>query len=119
MVTEQNIDEVLAEAHRQGMAALQAANPQPMVVTDGQHRWTVPGGPCGFAWVNIRGVRSNSRVGRRLTEQGFQKSYSQPGLQYWVHEGNQSMELKEAYADAFAKVLKSQGLDASVGSRMD
>jgi hypothetical protein len=29
------------------------------------------------------------------------------------------MEQKEAYADAYAKVVKQAGIEASVGSRMD
>lgn len=37
---------------------------------------------CGFAWVNIWGVRSNSRLGKTLQTFGFRKSYD-GSLQLW------------------------------------
>jgi hypothetical protein len=37
----------------------------------------------------------------------------------WVFDYNQSMELKEAYAHAYAKVLRDAGFNAYANSRMD
>jgi hypothetical protein len=34
------------------------------------------GGACGFAWVNVYQVRSNSKMGKALSEVGFRKGYS-------------------------------------------
>lgn len=44
---------------------------------------------------------------------------SSGGLQYWVSQGGQSMQRKEAFARAFASVLKANGIDAFADSRMD
>ena len=41
------------------------------------------------------------------------------GLSVWVSEGGQSMERKEAYARAYADVLRAAGIEAYAGSRMD
>jgi hypothetical protein len=41
------------------------------------------------------------------------------GYDIWVGGFGQSMARKEAYAGAFAKVLKDNGIDAYMQSRMD
>jgi hypothetical protein len=77
---------------------------------------------CGFAWVDVYGVRSNSRLGKTLQSFGFSKSYT-GSLQLWnpSKAGVQSISILEAGADAYAKVLKEKlGLDRVYsGSRMD
>ena len=77
---------------------------------------------CGFAWVTVHGVRSNSRMGKTLSTYGFSKSYT-GGLQLWNPSGaaTQSISILEAGADAYAQVLKDKlGLDkVYAGSRMD
>ena len=76
---------------------------------------------CGFAWVNIYGVRSNSKVGKALMAAGFSKAYT-GGLQMWNPSGNhtQCITAKEVGADAAAKVLTERlGVKAYAGSRMD
>jgi hypothetical protein len=40
------------------------------------------GGACGFAWVNVYKVRSNSKLGKALQEVGFRKDYS-GAMQLW------------------------------------
>ena len=77
---------------------------------------------CGFAWVNVFGVRSNSKVGKWLQAAGFRKDYT-GALSLWDPSGfpTQSISILEAGADAYAEVLKTKlGLDRVYsGSRMD
>ena len=77
---------------------------------------------CGFAWVDVYGVRSNSRLGKTLISFGFRKSYT-GSLQLWnpSKAGAQSISILEAGADAYTKVLKDKlGLEkVYTGSRMD
>ena len=77
---------------------------------------------CGFAWVNIYGVRSNSNLGKARQAAGFRKDYT-GSLQLWNPSGHctQSISVKEAGADAYAAVIKQKlGLDKVYsGSRMD
>jgi hypothetical protein len=77
---------------------------------------------CGFAWVNVYGVRSNSRLGKTLISFGFRKDYT-GSLQLWnpSKAGVQSISILEAGAEAYAKVLRDKlGLEkVYAGSRMD
>jgi len=76
---------------------------------------------CGFAWVNIWGVRSNSRLGKTLQSFGFRKSYD-GSLQLWnpSQAGSQSISILEAGAEAYAKVITEKlGIKAYAGSRLD
>lgn len=78
------------------------------------------GGPCGFAWVNLYKVRSNSKLGKALAEVGFRKAYG-GGLQQWNkwYRG-QSVDAAEHGATAYAAVMKEElGLDFYSGSRLD
>jgi hypothetical protein len=77
---------------------------------------------CGFAWVNVWGVRSNSKLGNALKAAGFRKDYT-GALNFWnpSKSGTQSISALEAGAEAFAKVLKDKlGLEkVYAGSRLD
>lgn len=77
---------------------------------------------CGFAWVDIYGVRSNSKLGKALRSFGFRKSCT-GSLQLWNpgQAGVQSISVKEAGADAYAEVIRTKlGLDKVYsGSSMD
>lgn len=77
---------------------------------------------CGFAWVNVWGVRSNSKLGKALQAAGFRKDYT-GSLQLWnpSKAGVQSVGILEAGADAYAKVLREKlGLEkVYAGSRLD
>jgi hypothetical protein len=79
-------------------------------------------GPCGFAWVNVWGVRSNSKLGNALKAQGFRKDYT-GALSLWNpgQAAAQSIDILEAGAYAYAEVLKAKlGLEkVYAGSRMD
>ena len=75
---------------------------------------------CGFAWVTVHGVRSNSKQGKELAKEGFSKSYT-GGLQLWNPSGMncQNVDTLEAGAEAMAQYLRSLGLKAYAGSRLD
>jgi len=76
---------------------------------------------CGFAWVTVYDVRSNSKLGKALATVGFRKAWDK-GLQLWNPSGHptQAITAKEEGAEAYAKVLSSKlGLKAYAGSRMD
>lgn len=75
---------------------------------------------CGFAWVDVK-ERSNSKLGKALQAAGFRKSYQSGVLQLWdpaQHRG-QSMDAKEVGAQAYADVLRANGIQAYMGSRAD
>jgi hypothetical protein len=130
------------EAKEAGMVALNECKPTPMVVE--QHvnvmndnspvkqAWVVDGGVCGFCSIIFK---ANTTVNRRFLaglkkaglagEDKFEnknvvwsKSYN-GGFSYWVSEGGQSLERKEAFGHAFASVLEKHGVTVRVNSRMD
>ena len=76
---------------------------------------------CGFAWVEVYGVRTNSKLGKALIAVGFSKSYT-GALQLWNPSTNptQAITAKEKGADAYAEVLRTYGIErAYAGSRID
>jgi hypothetical protein len=79
------------------------------------------GGACGFAWVDVYKVRSNSKLGKALQAVGFRKSYT-GSLQLWNKWWpGQSIDAAEHGATAYATVLKEElGLESCYsGSRLD
>ena len=76
-------------------------------------------GACGFAWVDIYGVKGNTKLGRKLKAAGVRQAYTR-AFQIWSpgYHG-QNIDNKEAAARAYADVLKKYGFDALVGSRLD
>jgi hypothetical protein len=76
---------------------------------------------CGFGWVEVYVDRTNSKEARELIAAGFRKSYKPRCLTLWspgAYHG-QSMDVKEAGAHAFARVLSNSGLKAYACSRAD
>jgi hypothetical protein len=75
---------------------------------------------CGFAWVNIHGVKGNTKLGRKLKEAGVRQDYTK-AFQIWNPSGHnaQNVDTKEAGAEAAAKVLQKYGFQAYAGSRLD
>ena len=75
---------------------------------------------CGFAWVNIYGVKGNTKLGKRMKAAGFEKDYT-GAYSIWNPSGlgTQCMSTKEAGADACARVFKAAGFTAYAGSRAD
>ena len=75
---------------------------------------------CGFAWVNIYGVKGSTKLGRRMKAAGFTKDYT-GAYSIWNPSGlgTQCMSTKEAGAYAAAKVYSAVGFTAYAGSRAD
>jgi len=123
-----------ADAHAAGMAAGNAVRPTPMVVCNGDVRINgapldpykpatdivdvVADGACGFAWVVVR-PGSCSFARWAVKEREGRKEYGGGVRVRWVGEFNQSLERKDAYAKAFADVLRAAGINAYAHSRMD
>ena len=76
-------------------------------------------GYCGFAWVKVS-EKASTKLGRALKTVGFKKSYN-GGLDLWNPggSGTQSMDIKEAGAEAYAEVLRKFGINAYACSRAD
>ena len=116
-----------AAAHDAGNAAVQSATIQPMIVqqranplndsSDLIKQYYVEDGVCGFASIIVK--PANSALAKYLKLNcGARKSYY-GGVSLSVMAFNQSLQKKEAYAYAFAKVLNDAGINAYVESRMD
>ena len=75
---------------------------------------------CGFAWVNIYKIKSNTKLGRAMKTAGYTKDYTGA---YQIYNpagyGGQSMDVKEAGARAAAKVFEQYGFTAYPGGRAD
>jgi hypothetical protein len=77
-------------------------------------------GYCGFAWVNIYGIKGNTKLGKKMKQAGFEKDYS-GAYSIWNPSGlgTQCMYTKEQGAYACAKVFTAAGFTAYAGSRAD
>lgn len=121
-------EELYQLADKAGKQAAQATVPIPMVVCTHEnmaddsspvvHRGVVNDGVCGFAWVNIK--PAYSRFAKYLVANGLaSKDSYEGGVSLWVHDYNQSMTLKAAYARGFAGVLRAAGINAVAHLRID
>ena len=77
-------------------------------------------GACGFAWVNLYGIKGNTKIGRRLKLAGVDQSWDK-SFQIWNPSGypTQNVDTLEAGARAAAEVFRRYGFDAYAGSRLD
>jgi len=75
---------------------------------------------CGFAWVNIYGVKGNTKLGKMLKAAGVRQDYTK-AFQIWNPSGMavQNVDTLEAGAEAAAKVFNKYGFQAYAGSRLD
>jgi len=75
---------------------------------------------CGFAWVNIHGVKGNTKLGKTLKAAGIRQDYTK-AFQLWNPSGLpvQNVDCKEVGAEAAAQVLQKYGFEAYAGSRLD
>jgi hypothetical protein len=124
---EKEFEELFNRAHAAGMTAGKVVTPRPMVVQ--QHanmlddkspvvyRDIVDEGVCGFAWILVR--PGGSSFGRWLKATKRANNHYYGGMSIWVDEFGQSMTRKEKYAEAFAHVLQTAGINARADSRMD
>ena len=76
--------------------------------------------PCGFAWVEIYGIKGNTRLGKQMKAAGLEKSYN-GSYNIWnpSNVNFQNVDCKEAGAQAAAKILEKYGFKAYAGSRLD
>lgn len=111
-----DIREVLKEAHEKGIEAGNKINPTPMTVMGNGKEYFVADGVCGFAQICIKG---NTKFGRWLKKYGLARNSYPSGLSIGTPNFNQSLQRKEAYADAYAGVLRENGIEAYSQSRMD
>jgi hypothetical protein len=75
---------------------------------------------CGFAWVNIYGVKGNTKLGKLFKAAGVGQDYTK-AFSIWNPSdlGTQCMSTKEAGAQAAADVFTKYGFRAYMGSRAD
>ena len=75
---------------------------------------------CGFAWINIYGIKGSTKLGRRMKQAGYEKDYS-GAYSIWNPSGlgTQCMSTKEAGASAAAQVFKAAGFTCYAGSSAD
>jgi len=122
-----NMEQIFTEARLAGITAGNNAKPIPMTVM-ACHPITnepiavvdvVSEGVCGFAWISMK---ANTPENRKFISWGKKNqvlSKCSEGFWIWVHEYNQSMARKEAYAYAFANVLQNHGIKCYASSKMD
>lgn len=127
MKQQQDLNAIHAMATAAGNAAADAAVPTPMVVGTASTPWGndidrtkptyyVADGPCGYAWVRIKG---NATFGRWANQQGITSPGYPSGLNIYPRLMTQSIKRKEAWANAYAQVLRDHGIEAYVDSRLD
>jgi hypothetical protein len=116
MKSEYQFETCFLQAKAAGMASAKDVIVLPMHIRSGDTMHTIDGGPCGFAWVILKG---NTAFGRWLKKTGRASKAYGGGLQVWIHEHGQSMARKEAHARAMAKVFQDSGIEAHAYSRMD
>jgi hypothetical protein len=118
-----------AKASEAGKAAGEAAKPQAMMVVEPSNpfakgysvpkaMWHVPEGACGFAWVNVS--PGNSPFANWLKKNKLARKAYGGGVDIWISDFGQSIDRKEACAQAMARVLKEElGVNAYASSRLD
>ena len=121
-----NFAALAKKANEAGVAAVAALQVVPMVVQeraspmdDGSpvvKEYFVADGVCGFAGIAFPGVGPFAKYAKQYL--GARKGYPK-GLYISVSAYNQSLQKKEAYAGAYAAVLREAGVKAYMESRMD
>lgn len=116
-MSETNYRALASQADAAGRAAAEAVNPRPMTVVGGGQEYFVADGVCGFAWVVVK--PGNSPFARFAKQNLRAHKHYYGGVEIWVSGYGQSMQRKEAYASAYADVLRNAGIQAYSQSRMD
>jgi hypothetical protein len=108
----------LEAAHSAGLAAVEALIVTPMLVWGRESSYLVEGGVCGFARVEVR--PRTSAWAKWLRANGWHSSDYHKCMYRNISEWGQSMQRKEAYAEAFAACLTARGYPGvSYTSTMD
>jgi hypothetical protein len=110
-----NIIQVNTIVNEARQAAREAAEKYFQEKLDGRDQFA-----CGFAWVDIFGVKGNTRLGKAFKAAGIRKSYT-GAYQIWNPSEMpvQNIDTLEAGAEAAAKVFEKYGFRAYAGSRLD
>jgi hypothetical protein len=110
--TQEQVEQIVREAKQ---AAYEAADQFFRTKLNGEDRMA-----CGFAWVNIWGVKGNTKLGKMLKAAGVRQDYTR-AFSIWNPSGLsvQNVDTKEVGADAAAAVFKRYGFNATSGSRLD
>ena len=111
-VTETQIPAIVEEAK---VEAFKAADKFFKEKLGGQDQYA-----CGFAWVNIYGVKMNTKIGKAMKAAGLRKDYTGSVCMWNPSKyGCQNVDTLEAGARAAADVFKKYGFRAYAGSRLD
>lgn len=116
-VKENQFKDLYNTAHQAGMTAVENFIPNPMTVVGGGKEYFVADGPCGFAEIVIKPATTS--FAKWLMKNKLASKRYNGGISIWVHQFNQSVQKKEKYATAFAKVLSENGIKAYADSRLD
>ena len=110
--TVEQIKKIVAEAK---LAAFEAADKFFKERLGGRDQYA-----CGFAWVNIYGIKGNTKLGRAMKAAGVRQDYTK-AFQIWNPSGYgcQNIDTLEEGARAAAKVFEQYGFRAYAGSRLD
>ena len=120
--------ELFDRAHHAGLMAGHESTPTPMVVGSpstpfgsdidwNKSTYHVSDGVCGFAGVVIKPARGKFVSFLKSKGLGWKHYYG--GFYMTCREFGQSLARKEAYCEAFVKVLGEAGMRCYVDSRMD
>ena len=110
--TKEQVIAIVAEAKQ---AARTAADKYFQEKLNGQDQYC-----CGFAWVNIMGIKGNTKMGKILKAAGIKQDYTKAFSIWNPSEHNcQNIDTKEAGAYAAAEVFERYGFTAYAGSRLD
>ena len=114
----QAFQEIVDKAYEAGIAAGYRARPIPMyVISQGIPIDRIDDGACGFAWITVRPANSSFAIWAK--KQGLMRPMYGGGVTYWVSVFGQSVDRKAAFAGAYAKVLRENGIQATAGDRLD
>ncbi len=111
-MTQEAVNEIVAEAKTE---AYQAAQKFFQERLGGRDQYA-----CGFAWVNLYGIKGNTKLGKMLKQAGVRQDYTK-AFQIWNPSGMgcQNVDTLEEGARAAAEVFKKYGFEAYAGSRLD
>ena len=76
---------------------------------------------CGFGWVEIYGIKGNTKLGKAMKAAGIERSDYKKCFSIWnpSEHNAQNIDTKEAGAYAAQKVFEKYGFRAYAGSRLD
>jgi hypothetical protein len=111
--TQQQINDIVSEAKTAAYIAAEAFFKDKL---GGRDQYA-----CGFAWVDIYGVKGNTKLGKMLTAAGVKRSDYKKCFSIWNPSefGCQNVDTLEAGAYAAAQVFEKHGFKAYAGSRLD